>query len=73
MVSIVCVCVCVCVCVHVCVYVCVCVKHRCSAVLCAGNLINMMVDEMHMKVNGSCVEERIHFYSAVSQHQNTMK
>ena len=48
-------------------------KHRCSAVLCAGNLINMMVDEMHMKVNGSCVEERIHFYSAVSQHQNTMQ
>ena len=34
--------------------------------LCAGNLVNKMVAEMRMKVNGSCKEEKIHFYSAVS-------
>ena len=34
--------------------------------LCAGNLVNKIVGEMHMKVNGSCKEERIHFFSAVS-------
>ena len=70
----VCVCVCVraCMCVHVCT--CVCVASVCIDVhyllavhlLCAGNLVNKMVAEMRMKVNGSCKEEKIHFFSAVS-------
>ena len=63
-----CVCLCVCVCVSVCV--CVCVVQMSLAllycILCAGNLVNKIVGEMHMKVNGSCKEERIHFFSAVS-------
>ena len=35
-------------------------------------MVNVLVDEMHMKVNGSCKEEKIHFFSAVSQCQNTL-
>ena len=32
----------------------------------AGRLVRSMIDEMNMKENGSCPEEKIHFYSAVS-------